>query len=559
MTIDSLPPQPSQASPDLSPTGPGRAIPYDQPWLKSLLHPFLIAVLIACLDIAWLALIARLVPALGGGYGQLVLGFCILVTVLGCVTTTMLAQPGRRQRAAYRWAEFALVAVATRLILWAATGSFPTLDALLYRPMMTLIDAPFLSAGLVVIFSWLVAIELMGDLLRLALQPDELHALQTDRIGEMIRSSNTDRPTILARIVARWVGGGILMVLAAAGLQVERPVTGFLALTQQNIDPSVVAAIMVYFLAGLVLVSQGQLALLRTRWLLDRVPSTESVLRQWPVYVILLLLAIGLLAALLPFGGTFLLAQILFGIIGFVFNFFLSIFRFLMSLLLLLIAAIMGDAPETPLPETPPAPPPPVLEQLPAAAAQLPAWTGGALFWTVMLLFLGYAAYIYLTERGVKFTWLLTFWRLLRDQWRLLFGSIRQWQQNIVPGGARSARLIPGEPTVHWSKRGLDWRRLDPTQQVRYFYLTTLEQAQGKGIGRTDGETPAQYAPRLAEHLAAQNAETEDRSDEFRDQQAVQKLTEAFIQARYSKKPLQKTESTALVQLWENIKVYLRL
>jgi len=555
MTTDRLPPKSIQESTDT-----GKTVSYDQPWLKSLLHPFLIAVLVACLDTAWLALIARFVPALAGGYGQIVLGFSILVTVLGCVTTTILAQPGQRRRAAYRWVEFAFVVVATRLILWAVTGNWPTLDGLIYRPLASLFDGAFFSAGLVVIFSWIVALELMGDLLRLALQPDELHALETDRIGEMIRSSNTDRPTILARIVARWVAGGILMVMAAAGLQVERPATGgFLALTQQNIDPSVVAAIVLYFLAGLILVSQGQLALLRTRWLLDRVPSTESVLRQWPFYVMLLLLAIGILAALLPFGGTFLLAQILFGIIGFVFNFFLSIFRFFMGLLLLLIGAFTGDAPETPLPETPPAPPPPMLEQLPPAAAQLPAWTGGALFWTVMILFLSYAAYIYLSDRGVKFTWLATFWRLLRERWQMLFGTLRQWQQRMVPGRASNDDAIAETPRVHWSKRGLDWRRLEPTQQIRYFYLTTLEQAQGRGIGRTRGETPAQYAPRLAEHLAAQTTETEQRSDEVRDQQAVQKLTDAFIQARYSKKLVQKPESNALVQVWENLKVYLRL
>ncbi len=561
MTIDSLSPKSPE---DLPRVAAGTAVAYDQPWLKSILHPLLIAVLVACLDTAWLALIARVVPTLAGGRGQIVLAFSILVTVLGCVTTVWLAQPGRRQRGTYRWAEFAFVLVATRLILWLATGSLPTLNALIYQPMVTLIDLPFLSAGLVVLFSWLVAIELMGDMLRLALQPDELHALHTDRIGEMIRSSNTDRPTILARIVARWVAGGILMVLAAAGLQVERPVTGFLAFTRQNIDPTVVAAILIYFLVGLVLVSQGQLALLRTRWLLDRVPAAEGVLRQWPFYVILLLLAIGLIAGLLPFGGTFLLAQILFGIFGFVFNFFLSIFRFFMGLLLLLLAAIMGESPETPLPEAPPPPPQPTLEQLPPAGADLlPAWTGGALFWTVMILFLSYAAYIYLSDRGVKFTWLTAFWQLLRDRWRLLFGTMRQWQQNMVPGRTASDQPLQEQPKVHWSKRGLDWRRLDPTQQVRYFYLTTLEQAQGRGIGRSHGETPTQYAPRLAQHVAAQQTPTaetpNDSPNELPDQQAVQKLTEAFVQARYSKKPLQKPESNALVEIWENLKVYLRL
>lgn len=540
--------------------------PYDQPWLKSLLHPFLIAVMVICLDMAWLALIARFVPALAGGYGQLVLIFSVLVTILGCATTTYLAQPGERQRRrpAYRWAEFAFVVLATRLMLWGATGSWPALIDLIYRPIDTLIDGLFLSAGLVVLFSWLAAIEFTGDLLRLALQPDELFAIQQDRIGELIRTSNSDRPQILSRIVARWVGGGILMVMAAAGLQVERPVNGgFFALSQQNIDPTIIAAIVIYFLAGLVLVSQGQLALLRTRWLLDRVPWSESVLRQWPLYVMLLLLIIGVLSTLLPFGGTFLLGQILFGVVNFFFNVLISIFRFFMGLFLLLIAALVGEAPESPAPEAPPPPPPPMMEPLPPAASALPEWTGGALFWISMALILGYAAYIYFSDRGVQFTWLLTFWQMLRERWVALFGSYRQWQRNRLPGRVLSETAAPEIARVHWSKRGLDWRRLDPTQQVRYFYLTTLELAKEKGIGRANGETPSQYALRLARYITANQEESEQNPEQSthkrQHQEAVQNLTDAFVQARYSKKPLQDSESANLARIWEKLKVYLRL
>lgn len=536
-------------------------VPYDQPWLRSLLRPFLIAVMVACLDTALLALIARFVPALAGGYGQLVWSFSIAVTVMGCATTTYLAQPGERQRRrpTYRWVEFVFVLVATRLLLWGATGGWPTPSALIYQPIDSLIDGVFLSAGLVVLISWLVAIDLTGDLLRLALQPDELFALETDRIGEMIRTSNSDRPAILNRIVARWVGGGILMVIAAAGLQVERPVNGFFALSQQNLPPAVIAAIVIYFLTGLVLVSQGQLALLRTRWLLDRVPSSEQVLRQWPLYVLLLLLAIGLLATLLPFGGTFLLGQILFGALNFVFELLLSVFRFFMGLFLLLVAAFMGDAPPETAPAAPPPPPPPTIEALPPAVSHFPAWAGGAFFWLSMALILGYAAYIYLSDRGVQFTWLLTFWRLLREQWLTLFGNYRQWQRSRLQGRAQPEASEGGPPLVHWSKRGLDWRRLDPTQQVRYFYLTTLERAKAQGIGRTAGETPSQYAPRLAAHLAATGDPAAEGEAATRDPQAVQKLTDAFIQARYSKEPLQTTDSTVLAQIWEKLKVYLSL
>src|SRR5262245_32652803 len=136
MTTDISTAQASQDRVPSAKSGLVRAIPYDQTWLKSLLHPFLVAVMVACLDVAWLALIARFVPALAGGYGQIVLSFSVLVAVLGCATTTYLAQPGERQRRrpAYRWAEFAFVVLATRLILWGATGSWPTPTALIYRP-----------------------------------------------------------------------------------------------------------------------------------------------------------------------------------------------------------------------------------------------------------------------------------------------------------------------------------------------------------------------------------------------------------------------------------------
>jgi hypothetical protein len=537
-------------------------VPYDQDWLRSLLRPFLIAVMVACLDIAWLALIGRFVPALAGGYGQIVLLFSVLVATIGCTTTTYLAQPGERQRRrpTYRWVEFAFVVVATRLLLWGVTDSWPTLTALIYQPIDSLLDGLFFSAGLVVLFSWWAAIEMTSDLLRLALQPDELFALQTDRIGEMIRTSNSDRPQILARIVSRWVGGGILMVMAAAGLQVERPAPGaFFALSQQNLAPTIIAAIVIYFLVGLVLVSHGQLALLRTRWLLDRVPASASVLRLWPLYVLLLLVAIDLMAALLPFGGTFLLGQILFTVINFVFNLFMSIFRFFMGLFMLVMAALLGEPPPQEAVQAPPPPPPPMIEQLPPAAASLPAWAGGALFWITMALILGYAAYIYLSDRGVQFTWLLTFWQLLRQRWSAFFGGYRRWQRNLVRSRTGDVAAASETPQVHWSKRGLDWRRLDPTQQVRYFYLTTLEQAKARGISRTTGETPSQYAPRLAAHLSATEADENLENQRTEKQQAVQKLTEAFIQARYSRRTLATTESTDLARIWEKLKVYLSL
>jgi Domain of unknown function (DUF4129) len=218
---------------------------------------------------------------------------------------------------------------------------------------------------------------------------------------------------------------------------------------------------------------------------------------------------------------------------------------------------LLGEPPPQEAVQTPPPPPPPMIEQLPPAAASLPAWAGGALFWITMALILGYAAYIYLSDRGVQFTWLLVFWQLLRERWSAFFGGYRRWQRTLVRNHTGDRAADSETAQVHWSKRGLDWRRLDPAQQVRYFYLTTLEQAKERGIGRTNGETPNQYAPRLAAQLSATETNDNPENQSAEKEQAVLKLTEAFIQARYSRKTVAPTESTTLAHIWEKLKLYL--
>ncbi|MEZ4623043.1 MAG: hypothetical protein R2867_47130 [Caldilineaceae bacterium] len=548
--------------------------PYDQQWLGSILRPALIAVLIGCLDIAILSMLLRLYPALSGGYTQSIVGISLLAVLLACATTTWLAQPEKRhlRRPIFRLAEFAFVIVLARILVWVTVGPFPTLTALLYRPLEGLFDGPFIFAAIVIGLSWIFAGELTSDLLRLALQPDELFAIEEDRIGELVRTSNSDRPAILQRLVSRWVGGGILLVLIAASVRIERPDVGFLAITRQNIDPTIIAAVVIYFLAGLLLISQGQLAILRTRWLIDRVPASEQVLGQWPIYVIGLLVGIGLLAGLLPFGGTFLLAQVLYAIVSFFFNAIFSIFRFFMGLLLLIIAMLSGEAPETPLEApTPEAAPPPLQEMLPPTST-LPEWTGGAIFWVVMTLFLCYAAYIYLNDKGVQFTWLRAFWQLLQARWRALFGSYQQWQRARVRHVDDAVDEEPSGRRSRWGwRRG--WQHLDPTQRVRYFYLTMVEQAAVSGVKRAVAETPLQFAGRLGAHLSQEPEPSADPSTNSAETTVgptaspaesslytthVNTLTNAFVQTRYRNSVMAAKEASQLEELWKKLSTRLQ-
>jgi hypothetical protein len=529
----------------------GVPIRYDQPWLASLLRPTLIALMVACVDWVFLAFVARIAPFLATTYIPAMVLLSVGAAILGCITTTVLAQPHGRQRRTfgYRVAELGLLLALTRVVIWAVTGLWPSPLLLLTAPLTTLLDGPFIVGLFVVMLSWLMATSATEDLLRMALQPDELYAIESDRIGELVRTSTSDRPALLRGLVTRWVIGGILLVVFAAGLGLDFTAgRSFFTLTPSAaIGPSIVAAVILYFLSGLVLISHGQLAILRSRWTIDRVPSAASILRNWPLYSLLLLGGIGLFAALLPFGSTFYLAQVLGWLVTTVFNLVAGLFRFLMTLLLLIASLFTGEPP--PPVEEPPAPPPaPITPEIPPATNQFPEWAGGAFFWIGMALLLGYAAYIYFQGRGFNFGWLKRLWQMLRARWQSWRGAYQTWLESRIPALATPE----GEAGGKKKRRPLSqWRLgdLDPAQRVRYFYLTVVEQASQSKTPRRASETPRQYAPRLAEQF------TEDPEDA----EAVKMLTEAFVQIRYSKQDVDSAELSTLQQVWQKIRQHLQV
>jgi hypothetical protein len=159
----------------------GVPIRYDQPWLASLLRPTLIALMVACVDWVFLAFVARIAPFLATTYIPAMVLLSVGAAILGCITTTVLAQPHGRQRRTfgYRVAELGLLLALTRVVIWAVTGLWPSPLLLLTAPLTTLLDGPFIVGLFVVMLSWLMATSATEDLLRMALQPDELYAIES--------------------------------------------------------------------------------------------------------------------------------------------------------------------------------------------------------------------------------------------------------------------------------------------------------------------------------------------------------------------------------------------
>ncbi|MBV7334333.1 DUF4129 domain-containing protein [Chloroflexi bacterium TSY] len=561
---------------------------YDRSWIRSLLRPFLIAVLAVCITVAFLAFLRHIISDIPPAYtaSSIFLGVC--AALLGSFSTTWLAQPGQRARrnTGIRAAEILLLLLLVRLTSWITVGNWPTLMNFITRPVESLMDGAFILGAFIVSLSWVLATTLTGDLLRMGLQPDEIYAAELrnsgtrNSDGDQTPPNYTDRRGVLNGFIARWVAGGVFLVLLAGGTRLGQAENGFFALTQQNIAPAVITANVVYFLTGLILLSTGQLAVLRSRWTLERVPSAPNVLRNWPLYTLLFIVGIGILAMLMPFGGTFYLAQIIKTIVATIYMIVTTVFQIFASIFFILMSLFSGEPVEEEPPPPPTLEPPPLFPEATETASNVPPWLGGSIFWVITALLLGYAAYIYFSGRGVNFSWLKTLLATLRARWLELWGAYTEWQETRVRGD--KATGLANVPFVGELTSWLRLRNLEPDQQVRYFYLTTLHRAQKAGIPRYRSETPAQYAPRLLQQLRErllENApqakddgskgntqdselilseETRLLAQELERDDAIHELTDAFVQVRYAGQSTTEEQIPYLKRLWERIKRRLR-
>jgi hypothetical protein len=518
---------------------------YDESWLSSLLRPLLVFILVICINVALSILLEQYAPGLGVAIRLSILGLGVAAAIIGISTTTWLAHPNQRlQRSAlYRIAEIVLILLLARVVLWLSQGQLPSVDAFLLRPDEVFFDGPYLLTLVALLFTWLAAIDFTDDLTQLAVQPDELYVAATARSGvfDSSRPAQSDRRAILRRIVGRWVGWGIILIFIASALRMGITREQFWTLARQDVNPAVISVIVVYFLCGLLLISQGQLALLRARWTIDRLPTSSSILRNWPIYTMVVLLTTALLALFLPLGDTLLISRVLGAVLDAMYLMVSFIFQ-LISLLLILLFSLLPRSQQSPPPE---APPPAAQAPLPQAPmVEVPPWIGGALFWTTILFILALAAYFYFTDKETNLRWLRQLAAKLRTRWQQLWVGWNAWRRSQQWLGADQG-VVPSAGEV--GKRRwwpLRWGGLSPEQQVRYLYFQLLDRAAESHKPRLESETPAAFAPRLSNELEAEEP----------DKEAIEALTAAFVRVRYAGEPAQSEQVSWLQQLWDRLR-----
>jgi len=521
--------------------------PYDRTWLSSIARPALIILMVSMIDVALLAFLHQYAPEMVPAMGWTILALGVLAAVIGVTTTTWLALPDQRLRrsAAYRAAEIALLLTVARVAIWAIQG-IPDPLLVLTDPTGVFADGYFLIAVITVLFTWFAAIDFTSDMAQLALQPDELWLSRRTQLGtaDSARSAPTDRAQVVRRFLGRWVGWGIFLILLASTLRLGITRPAFWALSRQDVDLRVVGAVLTYFVVGLLLLSQGQLAMLRARWTLARLPAAPGVTRIWPIYTAIVLLAFAAIAAFLPLGDTYLLSLILSTILNAAFALVYLLFRLLTVAFLMLLSLLpFSDRTAEQMAEQPP-----VQAALDPASAPLavPPWIGGLFFWISVAFLIGYAAYFYFSDKDATLGWLRRFLARLAAQLLAFGGAVRTWHPQALratPAGESDGR--PG--LAAWARRLLPWGLLSPNQRVRYLYFQLLEAADEHGLPRRQSETPDRFATRLHQALPAAPEE----------QQAITGLTNAFVGVRYAGEETDPAQTEVLKRLWATVRTAL--
>lgn len=531
---------------------------------RHITQPLFIALLVTALCAVLLTLIDIGIPFLP--WMRLV-GLLFLVALEAVYTSFWLEHPDRRllARTNYRLAEFGVLLIITRLFAFAAGGrGLPTLETFrlyLREPLTFFSDGYFLLGALLVFVAWRLAIAHARIFQQLAISAEEaaFYSLppheQKRRIED--RPIRTRRADLMAAFFRRWVWGGVVMIVATAVSTIEftqlNTATNPLALARLGLRPSLVLALLGYFLAGLWLLSQARLQVMNARWLINNVGKEALVEQRWQRSSLFLLLAMALAAAFVPIGSTLpisRLLQIMLGVILYLGNLLWYV------ILLLLTMLLSWLRPVEPLPAwedvTPiPAPLPTAVPQFapvsppePNQAAQLLL---SSFYWTV-LIFLAVSAFLFfLRERGVRVNgrtvralwqrvreWAEQFWQNTRAQGRALRRAIRK----------RNGRLALPTPLVAPRRPRLRLGILSPREQVRACYLALVRRAAESGTPRHPHETPLEYLQTLAQSWPEQQAD-------------MQEITSAFIAARYTPHEISKARANQTKETWKRLRAVL--
>ena len=524
---------------------PDGARPASSLLVDNLLRPVMIAGMLACLAAPMVYLLQRLGLGYSANYFMI---FAFLASLEGILSERAL-QRRRVTGWAYlasRLSEALLLLVLLKLSTYLALGY----DQLV-ADAQGWVTNPYSFFSPLDLFLGLVFLLMWGGSLRVARLTLELDVTEPRSSPPEDKTSAQyymwltkpavvrDRQETLAWLNEVVLWGGIVLLLASAAVHFLVESAGALAVPA-----------LLYFALAVALLTQARFSVTQSGWQAQGIESAPEVARRWLLWAVLFLLAVSLVALILPTYYTLGPLQACLGALGMVYGALSFLVSFLFFLVMLPFALLLPNVDN-------PTPPPLDIVPSPAGdpvvAGTSAPWLeilGSALFWVVVLVILGYALYRFLRDRvgGPEdgeppegALW-VRFRAWLRDLWQRL----RAWRQGLRDELAlRRAARRASTPLAGRLSRLFSPGRLPPREMVRFFYLSAARRAAQAGQPRRSGQTPYEYQDSLDERFPELEPDLEG-------------LTGAFIQARYAPRPVVQEDVAAVKPLWQRVKAALR-
>jgi hypothetical protein len=342
-------------------------------------------------------------------------------------------------------------------------------------------------------------------------------------------------------ILRRFLNLG-MFVLLLAGIPLQKTFQIGLPLA----SASVVPAVLLFFILGMVLLSLSSYISLTASWQKDKVILPGMVTRQWVILTAVILAVLVLLMLLLPNNTGLGLFETLKAVIAFIVLVITVIYAFLLFILNAISSLFIH--PLDVVPAETPVPTPPQQVFSPGSTPSPIDWdlVRSVIFWLVLfvLVVITLRQYILFHRSLVDDLKQLRPINWLTSLLSRLVASLRKANKRV--GGFVQSRFLalrrvrkPVHASSEWDY--MNPHRLGARQKVIFYYLSLIRRAKEAGLPRADGQTPYEYASSLAPDVQA-------------GKEGIETLTNSFMEARYSLHEIPPGEAKQARLIWENLR-----
>jgi hypothetical protein len=314
-------------------------------------------------------------------------------------------------------------------------------------------------------------------------------------------------------------------------------------------------SLLLYFLLGLGLLSLSQFARLNARWRLQRIEINPKLARNWASYSIGFLLFIAIAASVLPtnysLGLLTVIRYVLMLLVGVVIYFF-GILWSLLVFLINLLAGLLGMQVEQRdvLPTMDNVLP--VIPEQPPTQNTYPwlEFIKSLIFWLVFLTVIGFSLYHFVNQHesflnSIREIRIISWFTNAFSWFRNMFKSINKKASIMLESSLARIRKKKSPINLEEISTIFRYRRLDARQRVFFTFFSMLRRGGERGLPRSGDQTPYEYAVELENAIPEVDQE-------------IEKVTSAFVEARYSRSHITDEFAGIVRKYWSRIRSVLR-